>query len=578
MKFVILSCLACLVLASCTGRDRVYRNHQDQYCDENLIFLPDQGKGRRHERNLSPDVLTSANAPRKATPAHCHFQQHAGASEPATLASRINGQDNPAHRFNLAFVELSEDGRYLKEEQLTRLRKSLKENSAAGKRNHVIMFVHGWRHDAALDNANVRTFRTLLNYSSSFVKERDENAVVTGVYVGWRGRSFGEPTRRGKLGNALGFVGSVWTFWARKRASERIAAGLHDLLGRIDDDLKSYSAKRPAHPDTFSVFGHSLGGNMIATAVEGPLLQALHDHTPGDEFALPFADLIVLLNPAAEASKMNSLQRKIRHKAGLPDYRPERQDYIGSIEERRFETLFPITQRPRYLSITSTCSWSEIERPSGGRPKCDTTTGAVFTLAMRRDLKYGEDVRAIGHHAADYRIGKVTGTERDAGLTRRRVFGPEVGATHDMVTNQAPKVSTTFAGAEDPRYNDCPAIEPWLFQARSRAQNKFGRSWDTSYQNRTRNELLSWDTEGRTVIVQIRHHLAVPVSERDQWMADRDQVGVEQTVRSVAPANSPIWNMRAYDNVISKHGGFQNYAMWCALSQMVLDNVAGGPE
>lgn len=313
MRFVILSCIACLVLASCTARDS-YRHHQDPYCDENLIYLPDQADGREHEGKLSADALTAENPPRGATPAHCYFQQHAGATEPATLAHQVGKAENPAHRFNLAFVELHENGELLRAEQLARLKKSLQDNHDAGKRNHVIMFVHGWRHDADLDNANVRTFRTLLNYSSSFAQQRDDNAVVTGVYVGWRGRLLRERTTRSRIEDVIGALLAWPTFWSRKNKSEdkRVVDSLFTLIDDISGTLNRPESADAAPGDSFMVVGHSFGGNMIATAVKEPVLDALDNHDAGDELSLPFADLIVLINPAAEASKTNELQRRIR--------------------------------------------------------------------------------------------------------------------------------------------------------------------------------------------------------------------------------------------------------------------------
>ncbi|WP_296473544.1 hypothetical protein [Roseinatronobacter sp.] len=72
--------------------------------------------------------------------------------------------------------------------------------------------------------------------------------------------------------------------------------------------------------------------------------------------------------------------------------------------------------------------------------------------------------------------------------------------------------------------------------------------------------------------VQFRHQLGIKLGEED--VRNAAPMGIAGTFHSVAPANSPIWITRAFDNVITNHGGFQNYAMWCALSQMVLDDVA----
>ena len=576
MRSLIFITIGIIFLNACTTRDNVYRHHQDDYCDENLIYLPDQGNGKEHEGKLSPLALASDGGKSGPTPAHCYFQQHAGSTEPATRAHQVGKAENPAHRFNLAFVELGEDGRLLQPDQLARLKKSLQDNHDAGKRNHVIMFVHGWRHDADLDNANVRTFRTLLNYSSSFVAERDDNAVVTGVYVGWRGRSFAEPTIRE---SNLWLAGSVWTFWARKKASERIANGLHNLMIEIDKALKTYSDSHPTRPDTFSVFGHSFGGNMIATAVKEPIQTALKYHTPGEEFILPYADLIVLINPAAEAAKMNDLQRKFRKLVDIHEDKPSID--FTTAERERFETFFPVTQPPRYISLTSTLNWSSVAARDGEKPRYDSATGFWFPIGQSVIGRSGEKRIAIGHHQPDYFIAELSADAlagRDPREVRRpRVRGSQIGASHDMVTISGADITTGFDNAENPKYSACPRPQvPWLSEARRiriGAGNEYGRSWDTAYSDtEARVRLLQWKRPGNSPVeVQVRHQVGIKLGEVDVERAY--PLKIAGTFHSVAPANSPIWITRAFDNVITNHGGFQNYPMWCALSQIVLDDI-----
>lgn len=582
MRSLVFITIGIFFLNACSTRDRVYRPHQDTYCDENLIYLPNQGTDRVHERKLSPDALVSENRPRGATPAHCYFQQHAGATEPATRAHQVGKAENPAHRFNLAFVELGEDGRLLQADQLARLKKSLQDNHDAGKRNHVILFVHGWRHDADLDNANVRTFRTLLNYSSSFVLERDDNAVVTGVYVGWRGRSFPEPTTRDSFGDKLWLPFAVWTFAKRKKASEELAWRLNDLLERISAKLDTAPSGNLAQRDTFVVVGHSFGGNMIATAVKEPIRNSLKQHSPGQEFVLPYSDLIVLINPAAEASKMNELQRTIRELVGLPDDKPIRD--FSEDERRRFESFFPITQPPRYISLTSTRNWSRVAVRDGERPKYDSATGFWFPIGQRLFGEAGAERVAIGHHYPDYFIAERSADDLAGRDTENpehripRIRGSQIGASHDIVTISGAGIKTGFDNAENPKYSACPRPQlPWLFEARRiriAEGNAFGRSWDTAYNHtKARVKLLQWERpDNSTVEVQVRHQVGIKLGPAD---AERARpYGIAGTFHSVAPANSPIWITRAFDNVITNHGGFQNYAMWCALSQMVLDDVA----
>ena len=42
---------------------------------------------------------------------------------------------------------------------------------------------------------------------------------------------------------------------------------------------------------------------------------------------------------------------------------------------------------------------------------------------------------------------------------------------------------------------------------------------------------------------------------------------------SVASSRSPFWNVRALDTAIKDHHGWVSYPMWCAINQLVLDDV-----
>jgi hypothetical protein len=42
---------------------------------------------------------------------------------------------------------------------------------------------------------------------------------------------------------------------------------------------------------------------------------------------------------------------------------------------------------------------------------------------------------------------------------------------------------------------------------------------------------------------------------------------------SVAQGRSPFWNVRVLDTAVREHAGYVNYPLWCALNQLVLDDV-----
>lgn len=43
---------------------------------------------------------------------------------------------------------------------------------------------------------------------------------------------------------------------------------------------------------------------------------------------------------------------------------------------------------------------------------------------------------------------------------------------------------------------------------------------------------------------------------------------------AITRANDPFWNVRAFDNALSEHGGYMLSSFICALNQLVLDDIA----
>ena len=43
----------------------------------------------------------------------------------------------------------------------------------------------------------------------------------------------------------------------------------------------------------------------------------------------------------------------------------------------------------------------------------------------------------------------------------------------------------------------------------------------------------------------------------------------------ITRANDPFWNMRAFDNELSRHDGYRLTSFICAVSQLVLDDTTG---
>jgi hypothetical protein len=292
---------------------------------------------------------------------------------------------------NLA--DRKEDGTILQYDQLSVLSAHLAGMHSRHKQNFVLVFVHGWRHDASIGDDNVEGVRVFAAYLASFLQQRCVqkghycDAVVTAVYVGWRGARVNENgLKRGLrtwLGSIVGlpfilpdlwlhqdrgtFLGTLLaipTLFDRKPSSERVAPSVLSALQFVDDKLQEWNAGLSwGDQNHMIVIGHSLGGNMLAVALKERVIDEIRRHTPGTVMKPPLGNLVVLINPASEAENWIALQRETRSRANMDTF-------LDKVEEQNqltaTESLYPINQPPIYISLTAASEW-----PAGGIRELD---------------------------------------------------------------------------------------------------------------------------------------------------------------------------------------------------------------
>ncbi len=205
---------------------------------------------------------------------------------------------------------------------------AIKELDQAAARQPItlLVFVHGWKHDASADDGNVKAFRELLS-GMAFIEEnraKFEAAAgakpsikrkVVGLYVSWRGESLDVPG----LDNI--------TFWSRKTAAMHVAEGSsRELFARlrafkcVQNAQALGAAQRdcslaPARDDAVKIIliGHSFGGLILYNSLSGSLIEtmthAFDANEKGDAMYWRFADLAILINPAFEATRYAPLHR-----------------------------------------------------------------------------------------------------------------------------------------------------------------------------------------------------------------------------------------------------------------------------
>jgi pimeloyl-ACP methyl ester carboxylesterase len=204
---------------------------------------------------------------------------------------------------------------------------------------YVVLFIHGWHHNADLHDQNLRQFNTWLANLSSDLSQPERCAArkdstgstafkLIGIYVAWRGR-------------ALPGVLDYATMWWRKSAAERVGDGdiseFLERLQRIYLRANAYNRyrKNPGNTPFTGLFavGHSFGGQVLLRAVARPLESALTRRAPHMTDAVTpitippnptqevvaidsLGDLNVLVNPATEAyqfARIDGLYRQLAY-------------------------------------------------------------------------------------------------------------------------------------------------------------------------------------------------------------------------------------------------------------------------
>lgn len=195
---------------------------------------------------------------------------------------------------------------------------------------NIILYVHGWKHNAASSDSDVRQLRALLALQSRL--ERNANVRprrVVGIYVSWDGKGLDIPEPLSNI-----------TFWTRKGAALRVSRGSTiDLFTRFQALQQYYNGpeKSPeCNPDKAAgktskrckirslMVGHSFGAWILYSALQFPIIESLNanrDIPDGGQRSIMKrpADLVLLINPAFEAVRYEPVHRAaMAHKSKIP--------------------------------------------------------------------------------------------------------------------------------------------------------------------------------------------------------------------------------------------------------------------
>lgn len=219
---------------------------------------------------------------------------------------RYTDPDNPDTRYTLGFVEFDDQGQLHDRAQLRFLLDTL--NADAAQHNLLmVVFVHGWKHNAAPGDGNIASFRKSLENLSELESiasqhEKRQKREVVGIFLGWRGLSL----------KVFGI--NNLTFWERKNTAHIVGQGaVAEVLARLEEirNVKTViDETSPPSQTRLVIIGHSFGGAVVYSALSQILMERFVQ-TKGPvgqtSDARGFGDLVVLINPAFEALRFMNL-------------------------------------------------------------------------------------------------------------------------------------------------------------------------------------------------------------------------------------------------------------------------------
>ncbi len=518
---------------------------------------------------------------------------------------------------------------------------ALRQRLASGS-NYVLVFVHGWRHDASIGDQDVADARLYAAHAARFLAQRCSaegrycDTKVTAIYLGWRGARVDEAGLKRTFGHTIGSgfanLSAALTLFDRKPVAETIAPSAISALRTIEGTLAAGGAG-----NKMIVFGHSLGGDMLATGLKDDLLRSIDRHAAGTALPSVLGDLVVMINPAAEARKWTDLQRAVWTRAASP-----LQGAPGMMASGA--PMFPPTQRPVVVSVTSAlafppgglrpgdCAWigltvddqfkrareliriglahtdamfssgvdydwathdlfptfkfdfrpasayldrvaARLERRQPRGESCQTfaapsLVARLATLPIRGAALLASTFPFQTSTVEDsHTIGNLDPPRPPAGVLADALpSAAPFGTTHELLGLQAfgEEHHNPYATLADAPI-DCAPTNLWLTRARAARADQDGLFWDSE-------DLApaSADPRRDTGQGQGRRQSNAGLGKPSaRFLQGLPLAGSAP----ITGANDPLWNVRAFDNALSRHDGYRLSSFICAMNALVMDEI-----
>ena len=239
--------------------------------------------------------------------------------------------------YSYAYVEFNDKGDFADETQVDLVLADLRARVAQTD-TVILVYVHGWNHDARENDTNVACFDELLKAT----------AIMQAAYTARGGK-----TPRGVYGVFVGWPGLVYddvrqlaTFFGRQSAADRVGErgdllNLFSRISRIRHETVSRTAKSPQ--TKFVIVSHSLGARLTYRALRPVMQSAMSDNHSRSPF---LADIAVMVNPALSADEHASLARMVEHQTQPGTDRAQPRFVIATSEsDEVLQNHFVLSQR-----------------------------------------------------------------------------------------------------------------------------------------------------------------------------------------------------------------------------------------
>ena len=258
--------------------------------------------------------------------------------------------DRPGHLGKVLKIRFTDDGEFVDRCELTDVLYELNWDSpehpgefrprrkpeAKALPKFVVLYVHGWKHNASERDSDVVNFTGLIG---QLARANAGKKQVLGVYVGWNAMSKVPPFNWFPFDNL--------TFWSKQTIADRIAQSA--VTTKIVSSIGSAMSAGDSAANQFIVIGHSFGARMLFSATNQSLIYdtaKAHPGYPGGVYRKiqGIANAAILLNPAFEAARYTALDAVTRIEEAFADDQLPLLLSVSSDGDWATKTAFPVGQ------------------------------------------------------------------------------------------------------------------------------------------------------------------------------------------------------------------------------------------